>query len=137
MTTYGVTIHLPDINKSKLTFSPNIEENSIYYGLKGISKINDTITENIILSRPYNSLQDLINKVKLTKPQIISLIKSGAFDSFGERQQIMKNYIFSISGTKNKLTLQNVQMLIGYELLPPELDFERRIFNFNKYIKKV
>ena len=40
MMTYGVTIHLPDVNKSKLTFSPNMEDNSIYYGLKGYLKEN-------------------------------------------------------------------------------------------------
>lgn len=136
MITYGVTIHLPDINKSKLTFSPNMEDNSIYYGLKGISKINDKIAEEIILCRPYNSVYDFLTKVKLNKPQVINLIKAGAFDSFGDRNSIMRWYIESISDVKKRLTLQNMQMLISFNLIPDELDFERRVFNFNKYLKK-
>ena len=136
MKTYGVEIYLPEINKSRLTFSPSLDNNTIYYGLKGISKINDTIAENITLCRPYSSIWDLIDKVKLNKPQVVSLIKSGAFDEFGDRMEIMKQYISSISDTKTKLTLSNFQMLINYDLIPESLDYQRRVFNFNKYIKK-
>ena len=103
MASYGVTVHLPDINKSRLTFSPSVEDNSIYYGIKGISKINDKITEEIILNRPYYSVDDFFNKVKVNKPQAINLIKSGAFDAFGEREKIMRDYILSISDTKTDL----------------------------------
>ena len=48
----------------------------------------------------------------------------------------MEKYLYSISETKNRLTLQNVQMLIGYELLSEEVSFQIKVFNFNKYIKK-
>ena len=136
MASYGVTIHLPDINKSRLTFSPSVEDNSIYYGIKGISKINDKITEEIILNRPYYSVDDFFNKVKVNKPQAINLIKSGAFDAFGGREKIMRDYILSISDTKTDLNLRNMQMLMTCGLLPDSLDFERRVFNFNKYLKK-
>lgn len=136
MTSFGVTVRLPDINKSKLTFSPNVEENSIYYGIKGISKINDKITEEIVLNRPYSSPQDFFSKVKLNKPQAVNIIKSGALDCFGDRVDIMKEYIGSISDVKKDLNLRNMQMLISYKMIPDELDLERRIFNFNKYIKK-
>ena len=136
MTSYGVTIHLPDINRSRLTFSPNIEDNSIYYGIKGISKINDKITEDIILNRPYYSVEDFLNKVKLNKPQTINIIKSGALDAFGDRIELMKEYMLSISGAKKDLNLRNMQMLLKHELIPPELLFEQQVYYFNKYLKK-
>jgi DNA polymerase-3 subunit alpha len=41
-----------------------------------------------------------------------------------------------ISDKKQRLTLQNMAMLIKYELLPEELSFEVKVFNFNKYLKK-
>ena len=136
MSSYGVTVHLPDINKSRLTFSPSVEDNSIYYGIKGISKINDKITEEIILNRPYYSMDDFFSKIKLNKPQAISIIKSGALDSFDERTKIMREYILSISDAKKELNLRNMQMLLSYGLIPDSLDFERRVFNFNKHLKK-
>ena len=32
----GIQVLPPDINKSKYTFTPNVEENTILYGLKGM-----------------------------------------------------------------------------------------------------
>ena len=138
MTYYGVTIHLPDINKSRLTFSPSVGDNSIYYGIKGISKINDKIAEEIILNRPYYSVDDFFNKVKVNKPQAISLIKSGAFDAFGEREKVMRNYILSISDAKTRFgkfpkKYKDTHGLAVYFQIHP---IERRVFNFNKYLKK-
>ena len=132
----GVTVTAPDINKSGYTFTPDVENNSIRYGLSGITRIGGDLIKSIIAGRPYKSLDDFINRIKINKPQVINLIKSGAFDCFGERGTIMQNYIDSISGAKKRLTLQNMKMLIDYDLIPDELDMERRVFNFNKYLKK-
>ena len=132
----GVTVTAPDINKSGYTFTPDVENNSIRYGLSGITRIGGDLIKSIIAGRPYKSLDDFITRIKINKPQVINLIKSGAFDCFGERGTIMQNYIDSISGAKKRLTLQNMKMLIDYNLIPDELDMERRVFNFNKYLKK-
>lgn len=136
MKTAGVEVYPPDINKSTYTFTPNAQENIIRYGLSGIARIGDELIQSIIENRPYNNLQDLINKNKITKLQVINLIKSGALDDFGDRVELMKSYIDSICDKKQRLTLQNMQMLINYRLIPEEMDFYRRLFNFNKYLKK-
>jgi DNA polymerase-3 subunit alpha len=68
---------------------------------------------------------------------MVNLIKSGAFDGFGDRVGIMRKYIESISDTKKRITLQNMKMLIDFGLIPDEYDLERRVYNFNKYIKKM
>ena len=87
--------------------------------------------------RPYTSVADLTSRVKINKAQVINLIKSGAFDSFGDRVQIMRQYINSISDTKQRITLQNMKMLIDFGLIPDEYDMQRRVYNFNKYVKKL
>ena len=86
--------------------------------------------------RPYSSVADLTSRVKINKAQVINLIKSGAFDSFGDRVQIMRQYINSVSDTKQRITLQNMKMLIDFNLIPDDFDMQRRVYNFNKYLKK-
>lgn len=67
MTASGVKVTLPDINLSTYTFSPDATNNIIRYGLSGISKIGDDIVRKIMNARPFNSLEDFTNKVKLNK----------------------------------------------------------------------
>ena len=67
MTANGVKVTLPDINLSTYTFSPDATNNIIRYGLSGISKIGDDIVRKIMSARPFNSLEDFTNKVKLNK----------------------------------------------------------------------
>ena len=133
----GIEVAPPDINYSTYTFSPDAEHNIIRYGLSGITRIGEDIIKAIIANRPYSSLADFISKVKLTKPQMVNLIKSGAFDSVCEnREQAMREYIDSIADKKKRLTLQNAQMLIDHNLFPDEYSFEIRVYNFNKFLKK-
>ena len=135
MKAVGVEVAPPDINKSGYTFSPEVKTNTIRYGLSGITRIGEEIIQNILSNRPYSTVQDFLSKVKVTKPQMVNLIKSGAFDSFGDREEVMKKYIASISSPKTRLTLQNMRMLIDNNYIPPHLDFQIRLFNFNKYLK--
>ena len=93
----GVEVAPPDINKSTYTFSPDVEHNTIRYGLSGISKVGEEVVKNILANRPYSSVEDFTSKVKVSKPQVINLIKSGAFDSLGDRFEVMDNYIRSVS----------------------------------------
>ena len=132
----GVEVAPPDINKSTYTFSPDVEHNTIRYGLSGISKVGEEVVKNILANRPYSSVEDFTSKVKVSKPQVINLIKSGAFDSLGNRFEVMDSYIRSVSDQKKRVTLQNMKMLIDFNLLPPELSFECKVYNFNKYLKK-
>lgn len=132
----GITISPPDINLSDLTFKPMPKEDKIIYGIKGITRVGDDLIKDIIEGRPYSSLEDFLNRVKINKLQAVNLIKSGAFDCFGDREEIMKKYILSVADQKKRLTLQNMAMLIEKKLLPEELEFEIKVFNFNKYLKK-
>ena len=133
----GIIVQPPDINKSTYTFSPDMEANVIRYGISGITRVGEELVKTIIANRPYKSIEDFLAKVKVNKVQMINLIKSGAFDSFGDRVELMHKYVDMISDTKKRITLQNMKMLIDFGLIPDEYDLQRRVFNFNKYIKKM
>ena len=133
----GIYISPPDINSSGFTFSPDEKNNIIRYGLRGITKVGEDIVKSIIENRPYPSIDDFLSKVKINKPQMINLIKAGAFDEFGDRESLMRCYVSEISDTKKRITLQNMKMLIDFGLIPDEYDLQRRVFNFNKYLKKM
>ena len=133
----GIKISPPDINLSKYTFSPDLENNTIIYGLNGIVKVGEEIVDNIIGNRPYTSINDFLIKVKINKPQMVNLIKTGAFDSlYKSRKEAMETYINIAAEKKKRVTLQNMKMLIDFNLIPKEYDFECKVYNFNKYLKK-
>lgn len=139
MKSKGISFSLPDINKSDITFTPDIANNTILYGIRGITRIGNQIIKSIFSNRPYTSIEDFMNKVKVNKTQMISLIKSGVFDELynGDRLTAMNTYLNLVADKKKRITLQNMQMLIEKGMIPEELDYERRLFNFNKYIKKL
>lgn len=58
----GIKVELPDINKARVGFTPEKEENQIIYGLKGITDIGDEIIKKIIDNRPYKDMNDFIEK---------------------------------------------------------------------------
>lgn len=140
-----IEVKQPDINKSRMGFTPNAENNTILYGLKGISRVGDAVIQEIILNRPYSSLEDFIEKMKtddekklISKDRVVNLIKAGAFDNIegGDRPAILKKYIRIVADNKKRLTLQNFLMLIRKGLVPDFLDEEQKAYNFTKYIRK-
>ena len=138
MKSAGIKIIATDINKSSYTFSPDVKNNLIIYGLSGITRVGEDLVKEIINNRPYESIENFLNKVKINKPQMINLIKSGAFDTLygGDRIKAMETYINLIADKKKRITLQNMKMLIDFNLIPSTYDFQCRVYNFNKYLKK-
>ena len=132
---FGVKILPPDINKSSFSFQPSVEENAIYFGLKGISRVGDNVIKEIIQNRPYKSVKDLIDKVKVDAIQATNLIKAGAFDSLGNREDLLEWYCFYRAKMKNTLNLRNMQMLIEKNYIPKELTFYAQLYKYNKHIK--
>ena len=133
----GIKVLPPDINKSDLIFKPDAERNAIIYGLKGINKIGTALVYEIMSKRPYKSMDDFLARVKVNKTQMVSLIKAGVFDEFFEtRYEAMNYYLDLIADKKKRITLQNMTMLISKGMIPEEYDFQRRVFNFTKYIRK-
>lgn len=135
-----IKVNNPDINKSKFRFSVDKENHNIFYGLKGISKINDEDIQHIIQNRPYSNLEDFYNKTYkfLNKSKVISLIKGGCFDSIEgpDRIKTMKKFIEMVSTVdfKTKLTLANLRPLLENNLVPQEYKLETRIYKFKQHL---
>lgn len=135
MTARGINVVPIDINKSDYLFTPDESNNAILYGLKSLNGVGGEVIETIIQNRPYSSLQDFIDKTGCNRTVTLSLIKSGAFNQFGERRKILEDYIRQISKPKTRLTMQNFKTLMDSNLLPEELDFQKRLFVFNKSLR--
>lgn len=136
----NIKVSLVDINKSMFGFIPDAENNEILFGLKGLANVGDDIIETIIAHRPYVSIKDFYNRVTPGKQAMISLIKGGAFDNMMPRREAMAWYLWETCDKKNRLTLQNMNTLIKYELLPKETEEQimaRRVYEFNRYLKSV
>jgi DNA polymerase-3 subunit alpha len=136
VTSEGYKVELPLINEADFGFVPDAKNNSIVYGLKGITEVSDDFVKTIIENRPYSSPEDFVEKCQPQKKQMINLIKAGAFTEFEDRRLTMNNYLTSISPKKARITLQNMNTLIDYRLIPNELISYVYLYNFNKYIKK-
>ena len=136
----GINVSLANINKSQFGFAPDVENNRILFGLKGMLNVGDDVVDAIIANRPYVSPRDFLNRVKPGKQAMISLIKGGAFDDMMDRKMCMAWYIWETCDKKKRITLQNMGGLIKHGLLPENTDDEimaRRIYEFNRYLKAI
>jgi len=88
----------PDINESFADFSVVPGKETIRFGLTTIKNFGEGIAEAIITERkaagPFASLQDFLLRIKnrnLNKKSLEALIKTGAFDRFKERGELLAN----------------------------------------------
>lgn len=93
---FDIEVIAPNINKSAKNFS--IYDNKIIFGLSAISGIGETLTNKIISEREannkYTSIDNLSERVQITKAQIISLIKAGAIPT-RDKKLCLINYLKS------------------------------------------
>ena len=141
----GIKVSLVDINRSDYSFEPDTDNNEILFGMKALSNVGGPIIEQIKQGRPYAGIADFMNRCPLNKSAMISLIKAGAFDKLDSKNAaaanvetrlwVMAYYLSKTCDAKKRLTLQNFNGLLQHDLIPDELDFQKRTFNFNKYLK--
>ena len=141
----GIKVSLVDINKSSYSFEPDPDSNEILFGMKALSNVGGPVIEQIIAHRPYTGIADFMARCPLNKSAMFSLIKAGAFDKLETkwakelqiepRMLVMTYYISKVCEAKKRLTLQNFNGLIEHNLIPEELDLQKRTFNFTKYLK--
>jgi len=100
----GINVLPPDINESFSTFTAvfdqktKMPEKKIRFGLLAIKNVGTNIAKTIIRERKengaYKNIEDFLRRVQtkdLNKKSLESLIKSGAMDNFGERNQLLHN----------------------------------------------
>ena len=94
----GIEVLPPDVNESFAFFSAVPAKNQIRFGLLAIKNVGEGIVASIIQERkgngPYLAIQNFVTRVAtkdLNKKSLESLIKSGALDDIGERNQMLIN----------------------------------------------
>ncbi|MBI0445760.1 DNA polymerase III subunit alpha [Deinococcus sp. DB0503] len=92
----NVRVLPPDINRSSADFAVHGEE--ILFGLYAIKGLGEGAVQKILEERekngPFRSLADFCSRLGhkvCNRKAMESLIKSGAFDGFGERHQLMES----------------------------------------------
>ena len=137
----GITVFPPDINRSQTGFSiekDNDGNTAIRFGLSNIKNVGISPVENIIKERDsggnFKSVDDVCRRVDLrgiNKRTLESLIKSGAFDSLGNRGSLLAsiNRIISLAQREQQLreTGQSTMFDLWGEKTPvplPGLEFE-------------
>ena len=85
----GIDIITPDINISDKDFTPDGNNNRIYYGLSSIKGVGEKVIEEIIAARPFSSLEDILERLPkktFNKRVAVALAKAGALDSFSSNK---------------------------------------------------
>ena len=140
----GVTVAFPSVNSAQLDFYPDIATNSIIYSLKAVTSVNTDLANRIIAARPFASLVDFLTRINPTNVQAINMIKAGCFDSLYSpqtyRKAIMEEYVNWAAAQKvsrkEKLTMANLDKIIDFGLLPPNLEISRRVWKYSKFMKE-
>lgn len=136
----NIKVTPPDINDAGFSFTPDIKNSSIFYGLKGLVGVGDETISTIISNRPYTSFSDFLARLFDTKlvqnTHVLQLIKAGAFDSFGDRLEIMQYYLEHRFTPRKQITLASVGTLSELNAIPSEYDLLVRFYNFRKYISQ-
>jgi len=109
----GISIQQPDINESFDNFTV-VDDKTIRFGLKAIKNVGEHISEIIIKERKtngsYQSIANLLERIDdkdLNRKSLESLVKSGAFDSLGERGQLLANVDLMINYHKEATQQRN------------------------------
>ena len=128
-------IELPDINKSDIGFTPDIDKNRILYGLGAISGIGLNDINTIIDNRPYTSFVDFMNKIgkDFSQKKIITLIKSGVFSDFVKSpRDLTIKYLFKYTERKKKLTTVQLPKIIND--VPDEYQEAKKMYIFKSKV---
>ena len=124
---FNVNVLPPDINKSDINFT--VYDNNILFGLSAIKGIGESLSKQIIDERntngPFKSFQNLLDRINLSKAQVISLIKSGAIPCKNKRKKLL-NFL---KNQYDALKFKKVESLPTYKKLKEEYDID-----LNKYI---
>ena len=150
----GVSIVLPDINKADLGFKPDVENNEIIFGLKGIVKINNETSNLIMEHRPFINLKDFYERMVLVKRQVatstgtiqnkslvsasqtIMLIKAGAFDKVEKkpREEILEDFLHELYPDRTSINATTIEKVIQKGIVPLDFKTEVRLYRFRRFL---
>ena len=93
----GITVSVPDVNRSAADFTPVVGEDgggTILFGLAAVRNVGSAVAESIVAERedngPFADFYDFCERVpigSLNKQPLDALIRAGAFDSLGHTRK--------------------------------------------------
>lgn len=143
---FGIKVLPPDIHKSDVHFS--MEKEHICFGLLAVKNVGEGAALSIIDERakrgPYKSWDDFINRIDLQSANhktLESLIKAGAFDSFGEshtytRSELMAKLDISLerAGSARQDVLKGQALLFEVSELNNKSDEHIKVEPWSEHI---
>lgn len=93
----GIKVLPPDVNESYVEFAVVPDKKEIRFGMAAVKGVGVGVVEEILLAREdgkFTSVEDFAKRVstrKVNKKAWDSLIKTGAFDSMGDRSDLLFN----------------------------------------------
>ncbi len=138
----NIKILPPDVNESDMGFS--VSDNAIRFGLSAIKSLGRPTIEALIKERNANgkftSLSDFINRMinELNKRTLENLIKSGAFDTFGnKRRQMMFIYtrLLDDAAKQSKDAISGQMSLFDFADEETKAEFEVKMPDVSEYTK--
>lgn len=131
----GINILPPDVNESLANFtvidpvrsqtSNGVDQTNIRFGLSAIKNLGSDVVTIIIEQREksgkFDSIEDFVKKIQtrnFNKKSWEALVKSGALDSLGERNQLLGNTESILEFTRAMDKTTNQGSLFGSKLLP-------------------
>lgn len=133
----GIKVLAPDVNESYVEFAVVPNENTIRFGMAAVKGVGVGAVEEILRARDadgkFQSIEDFAKRVstqKFNKKAWDSLIKSGGFDSFGDRSDLLYN-LENVQAFASKLQKEALSgqtdlfgNLTGMESIQPTMTFQ-------------
>ena len=107
----NINVLSPDVNESFIEFAVVPNEHKIRFGMSAVKGVGVGAVEEVLRARedgPFTSIEDFARRVstsKFNRKAWESLIKSGAFDTFGDRSDLLFN-LDTITAFASKLQKQ-------------------------------
>lgn len=126
----GLDVTNPDINQSFAEFAVVPNSNKIRFGLNAVKNVGGNAVEEILRARDqgeFANIEDFLKRVNVrivNRKNLESLIKAGAFDSMGDRSDLLYNIdlILSYANKVQKDAASGQADLFGAlldEMIPP------------------
>lgn len=139
----NIKILPPDVNNSDVIFRAT-KDGELRFGLNGIKNVGEQAMQTLVDERnqsgEYKTINDILGRLPssaLGKKNIESLIKAGAFDSFGHtRATLMANYesLIAVSASEKKMRCSGQLSLFEFieedteDSMQPLKEFNRASF---------
>lgn len=143
----GIEVLPPDVNESFLEFAAVPGKKQIRFGLNAIKNVGSAAVEEILRARAENgsfaSLEDFASKVSariVNRKTIESLVKSGAFDRFADRNILLGN-VDAFLAYANRLQKEassgqtDIFGEMGVEVVIPKLTLDTTVEQHNSHVQ--